>query len=117
MSEEVLALLMGRDYPGNARELENLIERAFVLCKGGLIELQHLPPEVRRGLELPGVKAGAGMTLRSTEALHIASALRRHGGNRKAAATELGIHPSTLFRKIKRLDIEPPQRDGRSRQR
>jgi len=117
VSEEVLALLMGRDYPGNARELENLIERAFVLCKEGQIELQHLPPEERRGLEVPEVKAGAGVTLKSMEALHIANALRRHDGNRKAAAKELGIHPSTLFRKIKDLGIEHPQRDGRSRQR
>jgi DNA-binding NtrC family response regulator len=43
-------------------------------------------------------------------------ALHRHGGNRTAAAKELGIHPSTLFRKIKDLEIEPPERDGRSRQ-
>jgi len=117
VSEAVLALLMGRDYPGNARELENLIERAFVLCKGGLIDLQHLPLEEGRCLEAPEMKAGAGLTLRSMEALHIANALRRHGGNRKAAARELGIHPSTVFRKIKDLSIEHPQRDGRSRPR
>ena len=55
------------------------------------------------------------MTLRSMETLHIAEALRRHGGNRKAAAQELGIHPSTLFRKIKDLGIELPERNGRSR--
>jgi PAS domain S-box-containing protein len=115
VSEEVLALLMGHDFPGNARELENIIEHAFVLCSGGLIELQHLPPEVKQGAEVPAMESREGMTLRSMEKLHIAFALHRHGGNRKAAAEELGIHPSTLFRKIKNLSIEPPSKDGRTR--
>jgi len=56
-----------------------------------------------------------GMTLRSLESLHIADALRRSSGNRNVAAEELGIHPSTLFRKIKDLGIEAPEKDGRSR--
>ena len=44
VSDEVLARLMDYDYPGNVRELENIIEHAFVLCRGGLVELHHLPP-------------------------------------------------------------------------
>jgi transcriptional regulator with PAS, ATPase and Fis domain len=115
VSDEVLTLLMGYDFPGNARELENIVEHAFVLCSAGLIETQHLPPELRHGGEVPAVETRAGLTLRAVEAMHISLALHRHGGNRKAAAEELGIHPSTLFRKIKDLEIEPPQRDGRSR--
>jgi len=115
VSDEVVALLMSHDFPGNARELENIIEHAFVLCSRGLLEAQHLPPEIRRGREVPEVGTRPGMTLRSLEALHIADALRRHGGNRKAAAEELGIHPSTLFRKIRDLGLEPPELDGRSR--
>ena len=114
VSDEVLTLLMSYDFPGNVRELENIIEHAFVLCSGGLIEIQHLPPELRSGREVPAVETRAGMTLRSVEAMHISLALQRHGGNRKAAAEELGIHPSTLFRKIKDLGIEPPRKDGRS---
>jgi transcriptional regulator with PAS, ATPase and Fis domain len=115
ISDEVLALLMGYDFPGNARELENIIEHAFVLCSGGLIEFEHLPPELRRRREAEKFAARAGTTLRSMEALHISNALRRSGGNRTAAARELGIHPSTLFRKIKELGIVPPDTDGRSR--
>jgi PAS domain S-box-containing protein len=117
VSDEVLALLMSHSFPGNARELENIIEHAFVLCGSGLIETQHLPPELREGQEVPAVETRAGMTLRSVEAMHVSLALQRHGGNRKAAAEELGIHPSTLFRKIKDLGIEPPPKDGRSRSR
>ncbi len=47
VSNEVLARLMEHEYPGNVRELENIIEQAFVLCRGGMIELHHLPPELR----------------------------------------------------------------------
>jgi PAS domain S-box-containing protein len=115
VSDEVLAVLMKHDYPGNARELENIIERAFVLCRGGVIETEHLPPELWREIENRPRSSSIGMTLRALESLHIEDALRRNAGNRKAAAEELGIHPSTLFRKIKDLGIETPAKDGRSR--
>ena len=59
--------------------------------------------------------ANGGLNLKSLEALHITDALRRNHGNRKAAAEELGIHPSTLFRKIKELGVDTPGKDGRSR--
>ena len=115
VSDEVLAVLMKLDYPGNARELENIIEHAFVLCRGGVIETEHLPPELARKIEKRPPSSSTGMTLRGLESLHIEDALRRNAGNRKAAAEELGIHPSTLFRKIKDLGIETPEMDGRSR--
>jgi PAS domain S-box-containing protein len=117
VADEVMALLMNHDFPGNARELENIIEHAFVLCRGSVIELVHLPPELVRSRTAAGMTAMPGMTLRSLEILHITDALRRNRGNRKAAARELGIHPSTLFRKIKELGIKTPDTDGRSRDR
>jgi transcriptional regulator with PAS, ATPase and Fis domain len=115
VSDEVLALLMNHGFPGNARELENIIEHAFVLCRSSIIEPQHLPPELVRGRNEIEMAVRPGMTLRSLESLHIADALRRSSGNRNAAAKELGIHPSTLFRKIRDLGIETPEKDGRSR--
>ena len=116
VSEGVLAILLEHDYPGNIRELENIIEHAFVLCRGGLIESQHLPPAFRErpGSELP-ISHG-GLTLKALEKMHISEAIRRHGGSRTAAAKELGINPSTLFRKIKSLRIELPDMDGRSKE-
>jgi len=117
VSNEVLARLMEHDYPGNVRELENIIEQAFVLCRGGLIELHHLPPELRPAASASVGEYGGPTTLDAMERLLIAEALRRHHGNRQRAARELGIHPSTLFRKLKALKIEPPPTDGRSRTR
>jgi len=115
VSEEVMAALMEHDYRGNVRELENIIEHAFVLCRGTLIEMRHLPPALRAEGG-PGQRSTRrGTTLRDFEAIHIADAIRRHRGNRTAAAQELGIDPSTLFRKIKSLGIDLPDKDGRSR--
>ena len=118
LSTEAMALLLEHDYPGNVRELENTIEHAFVLCRAGLIEARHLPARIRQraGPPAAGEPAPRGaVTLQAMEVALIADALRRHAGNRKAAAQELGIHPSTLFRKVKALGIELPEQDGRAR--
>ena len=115
VSDEVLARLMEHDYPGNVRELENIIEHAFVLCRGGLIQLAHLPPELRGSAAGEAAPSIAGMTLEAMERLLITDALRRHHGNRTAAAKHLGINPSTLFRKAKTLGIELPKEDGRKK--
>lgn len=107
VSEEVMAQLMEYEYPGNIRELENIIEQAFVLCRGRLIELHHLPAELR-----PAGASGYGgsnpMSLRSMEKLLISEALRRHKGSRNKAARQLGINPSTLYRKLKALKMDIP---------
>jgi PAS domain S-box-containing protein len=116
VSDQVLARLMEHDYPGNVRELENIIEQAFVLCRGGMIELNHLPPELRPTAD-HGAPAGQPMSLKAIEKLFITEALQRRGGNRKLAARDLGINVSTLYRKIKALDIETPETDGRTRRR
>ena len=110
ISDGTLAILMEHDYPGNVRELENLIEHAFVLCRSGLIEPCHLPPALRGdGVSSPR-PSHSPRTLKAFEALHIVDAVHRHSGNRTAAAKELGINPSTLFRKIKSLGLELPDR-------
>jgi PAS domain S-box-containing protein len=105
VSDEVLARLMDHDYPGNVRELENIIEHAFVLCRGAMIEMAHLPPQLRGAIATASPNI-AGMTLEAMERFLIANALQRHNGNRTAAARQLGINPSTLFRKLKSLGID-----------
>ncbi len=109
VSEDTLAILMEHAYPGNVRELENVIEHGFVLCRSGLIEPDHLPPAMRGEGKPTTVRGKSPRTLKALEMLHITDAVRRHDGNRTAAAKELGINPSTLFRKIKSLGLEPPE--------
>lgn len=116
-SPDVMVLLMAHDYPGNVRELENIIERAFVLCSGGKIERVHLPSELTGQSAATPAPVGESIAAqtRVTEAQAIRAALERHGFNRLAAARALGLHKSTLFRKLKSLGIETPDQDGRSR--
>jgi len=116
VSEVAMARLMEHNFPGNVRELENIIEQAFVLCRGGMIEVPHLPPELRPAGSAAKDAFGP-VSLRSMEKHLLTETLQRHQGNRKLAALELGINPSTLYRKIKARHINVPETDGRSRRR
>ncbi len=106
ITAEALSLLMAHDWPGNIRELENVIERAFILTGEGLIGIGQLPEELTSA-QTGAAATGPGIRdLRDMlDAQSIRSALERNGNNRLAAARELGIHKTTLFRKMKRLGI------------
>jgi transcriptional regulator with PAS, ATPase and Fis domain len=114
VSSEVMAVLQSHEFPGNIRELINILEHAYVLCTMPVIEPHHLPAY------LTGIPAGPGQSgtvspdLRSMEIRAITEGLERNRYNRLATARELGIHKSTLFRKLKDLGIELPRVDGRS---
>jgi len=112
VSPEVMRVLQDHDYPGNIRELENIVEHAFVLCPGATIELEHLPDHLQAGRvrRSPGQAA----SLKDLEAQFILDVLERNQWNRQETARELGIHKSTLLRKIRRLGIRLPKMDGRS---
>jgi len=115
VSEAVMLRLMAHDYPGNVRELENIIEHAFVLCRSSLIDLHHLPPELCPASKLSKANQTDPKTLRQMEKLMIYDALQRHQGNRRRAAKDLGIDYTTLYRKIRDLAIDTPATNGRSR--
>ncbi|MDP4727299.1 MAG: sigma 54-interacting transcriptional regulator [Desulfobacterales bacterium] len=114
VSVEAMARLLEHDFPGNVRELENIIEQAFVLCRSGIIELHHLPPELRAS-PYTSAEGLSPMSLRSMEKLLITEILQRHNGNRKLSACDLGVDVSTLYRKIKAFGIDVPDSDGRRR--
>jgi len=99
----VMELLMRHDFPGNARELENIIEHGFVLCHERLIDLVHLPEELQSGGHAPALPAGnaAGSGLKLAEADAIRAALVRSGGHLGRAAAELRISRTTLWRKMR----------------
>ena len=107
VSDDVMKILMEYDYPGNVRELENIIEHAFILCRGGLIEIHHLPMEMR-GIPQDTRSGIMNITLQEMEIYMIREALHRYNGNRKKTAEQLGIDLSTLYRKMKKFDIEAP---------
>ena len=105
LSDEAMAVILSHDFPGNIRELENSIEHCFVLCQGNVIETRHLPSSMKKSMTGEESDIRTFRTLRQMEALMIERALHRHKGNRTAAAKELGINASTLFRKLKNLKI------------
>ncbi len=109
ISHEALDVLMRYDYPGNIRELENIIEHGYVLSPGGLIHVKHLPDSLRPTLN-SFVRAD---TFEEMERQFIIFMLKKNKWNRLAAAREMGIHKTTLFRKIKKLGIRLPDKDGR----
>jgi PAS domain S-box-containing protein len=116
VSPEALSLFTSYDYPGNVRELQNVVEHAFVVCDGQTIDTRHLPPEIAD--TGPVVATGSddlAKRLRTVEAHIIRQALRRNKYNRLATARALGLHKTTLFRKMKALGVEFPERDGRRR--
>jgi PAS domain S-box-containing protein len=104
LSERAMARLLAHDYPGNVRELENIIEQAFVLCRGERIRYRHLPRELRR-TDTSFDNAHTPRSLKDMERALIRDALQRNDGNRSHTARELGINPSTLYRKMQRLGI------------
>jgi len=112
VTSSALEILMKHNYPGNVRELENIIEHAWVMCKDHVIDVEHLP----RGLRLMGGGAGPGnrIGLPQVEGAFILQVMERNGWHRENAARELGIHRTTLQRKIRKLGLVSPHIDGRS---
>ncbi|MCF8111632.1 MAG: sigma 54-interacting transcriptional regulator [Desulfobacteraceae bacterium] len=116
---EAIALLMAHNYPGNVRELENRIEHAFVLCENGWIKPHHLPGGIGRVVQEQSDIGQKNFqeAVCAFEAQLIRDAVRENNYNRLKTARALGIHKTTLFRKMKALGIELPGVDGRSRRR
>jgi PAS domain S-box-containing protein len=102
ISPAAMRLMQRYSFPGNVRELENAVEHAFVMCQGERIEVEHLPTSIVQRAEHQRRRAAGPPSERRT----IEEALRRNLGNRTRAAEELGIHRSTLWRKLKTLGLE-----------
>jgi len=100
---------MRHDFAGNIRELENIIEYGFVICHGSVIQTDHLPAELLGGGEpSDGFQMSAANPIAESvdERGRIIAALKQHRGNMTRAAGELGIHRTTLWRKLTRYQID-----------
>ena len=102
--------LLRYEYPGNVRELENLIERAVLLCRGRVIDVEDLPVTVRPGERIPTEAEAHHLPdlLASIERQAIRAALLRHGWVQTQAAEELGISERVLRYKMKKHGLEAP---------
>jgi PAS domain S-box-containing protein len=116
VSPETLDRLMIYDFPGNIRELENILEYASIVCRNSIIRLEHLPENIRNNDRTSILFSRSSESLvKKSEKVILHEALENNCWNRSATAAQLGIHPSTLWRKIKRFGIKTPLLDGRSR--
>ena len=106
LAPEAMRLLLAHPFPGNIRELENIIEYACILCPGGLIQVEHLPSDVRT-CEHPGPGADRPPTMDEIRYQACLEAVERNDGNRNAACRELGISKDTLRRILGRIDSDP----------
>jgi transcriptional regulator with PAS, ATPase and Fis domain len=114
ISPEVLDIFRSYDWPGNIRELQNVIERALSLCGDSMITPEHLPEGLLEDHDRLEVEPSEGL-LRGDEPLHLAvsnaereqliEALRRTGGNRTQAAALLNIHRTTLYYRLKKFGV------------
>lgn len=107
ISDEALALLKRYDFPGNVRELENIIERGVALCQGDTLEAAHLPDDLR-DLTIKAFRRREGRvaSLEEQERDYIQWVLEQAHGNQTLAAQMLGIDRVSLWRKLKRFAAE-----------
>ena len=108
ISPDVMDILLKYDFPGNIRELENIIEYGFVVCKNSIIQKQHLPTELFQKSKEVISETRPNRDLISKaidERSRIESVLLKYRGKITEAAEELGIHRTTLWRKIRRHNI------------
>jgi DNA-binding NtrC family response regulator len=102
VSREAMRILLQYDWPGNVRELKSAIDFATLHCKGSVINAENLPPEIVYS-RYPGPPPS---NQHADEKQRVLAALETAGGNRTAAASQLGISRATLYRRLARLDIK-----------
>jgi len=107
ISKETLNLLLDYDWPGNVRELEHAVERAVLVCDSEDILPEHLPPEIQFPEERRIRRAGEeGISLETVEKEYIKMILKKTRGHKSKAASILGMDRRTLYRKLKKYDID-----------
>jgi len=103
LAPDALACLVRHDYPGNIRELRNILERACLMSDGPAIERRHLPPAICS----PSAQAATGASpLRDAERRELAQVVAAHAGTRRELAARLGVSERTLYRRLRELGID-----------
>ena len=114
LSPDVLPVLMSHGFPGNVRELENIMEYASVVCRDSMIGIEHLPDYLHAKsndilYKRPEKLSNVSASFKDIEKIFIYGILKQNNWSRSATAALLGIHPTTLWRKMKRFNIKVPK--------
>lgn len=113
LSKDVYSVFYNYDWPGNIRELENIIERSVIMCPDKIIGLHYLPDDVFDSAYISSNACSYTNSVRNAEKHYISEILKKNNYNRTKSALELNIDKSTLYRKIKKYGINLPSFDGR----
>jgi len=106
VGQDVLAELSRYDFPGNVRELENIMERAVALCEGKTLRLADLPPDLLcQAVDQAKAEPAAPVGIKDLEMQHIVKVYRETGYNQSETARRLGISRTTLWRRLRRLSL------------
>jgi len=111
VDDSAMARIMAHRWPGNIRELENVLRAALVFSRGGRIEARHLPAAIEAAPAPAAVERYAAPRNSEEEINHISSALAAAGGNKAEAARILGMSRSTLWIKVKHHGLEHATRE------
>jgi transcriptional regulator with PAS, ATPase and Fis domain len=105
LTHSAMEILLNYDYPGNVRELKNIIEHAVILCQGDQISPDFLPAHFRGKKSVTAARNLDLQTMEEFEKEQILKTLKKHKGKIEKAAEEMGIHRTTLWRKMKKKGI------------
>jgi transcriptional regulator with PAS, ATPase and Fis domain len=105
ISADGMKLLLNHDYQGNIRELQNIIEHAFVLCKDHELITSCLPPKLSASNSVSSLLPEEPSSLQDLEKQTILETLKQHQWNKTKAANTLGIDRTTLWRKLKKYNL------------
>jgi len=107
IADNVMDILTNYEFPGNVRELENIMERAVTLCNGSVIEIKHLPLDFQKPqFQMQRHQKREFLTLEANEKEYISWVVKQARGNKTRAAEILGIDRVSLWRKMKRFGLE-----------
>ena len=105
VSNKVIETLMNYDFPGNVRELENIIEHAFVMCSNEEIKFKHLPMEIQETQKEDNIRNVQIKPIQDSECKILFETLEKHNWNKVKTAKELQLHRSTLWRKMQKYGL------------
>jgi len=105
---EALGCLERYQWPGNIRELQNLMERVVVLSRNGIVRVEDLPPDISGSQRQKSISVPVGVPLRQVEKMLMDETLRSTKGDKKLAAKLLGVHPRTIYRHLEAIETELP---------
>ena len=106
LDDEAVSILMKHSFPGNIRELQNIIEHALIMCSSRTVTKEHLPEYLLGSNDSEDIETPIPENIRDFEKQRIVAALEQNRYSKQKTAGQLGMHPTTLWRKMKKFNLD-----------